>query len=100
MNCKQGDLAIIVWCSVTENIGKVRTCMESSRELFEQRDGSVIARFAWRVDQPLPGWDGSDVWWVPDEMLRPIRDNDGEDEMLRIAGKPNETPADIIKEVA
>ncbi len=37
---------------------------------------------------------------IQDKYLRPIRDSDGEDEMLRLAGRPNETPADLIREFA
>lgn len=32
-----------------------------------------------------------------DDILKPIRDLPGEDEVLRIAGKPTETPADVIR---
>ena len=34
-----------------------------------------------------------------DSSLRPLYDGDDEDEMLRIAGKPNEQPADFVRDL-
>ena len=80
MNCKQGDLAVIV--KVIPGIGA------------EQYIGKIIR--CERLFSPL-------AWWLPDDFgchlavldahLRPIRDNDGEDEMVRIAGKPEQVTA-------
>jgi hypothetical protein len=87
MNCRPGDLAIVVGGTHSSDVvGRIVRCVR------------------W---QP---WRGVDAWiveprlredrveghetivgdWVRDVCLRPIRDNDGEDEMLRIAGKPRE----------
>ncbi len=78
LNCKKGDLAVIVR-SVLGQQGRFVTCLE----LFEH-----------------PLWPGEPCWkvdvellcgaWCHDDQLKPIRDSDGEDEMLRIAGRPQE----------
>lgn len=73
MRCKVGDLAVIVRASYPENVG-----------LF-------VA-----VVEPVPDWTPAG-WFVDgggpgnccyDHDLRPIRDQPGEDEMIRIAGLP------------
>lgn len=77
MNCKKGDLAVYVGRDI-KCLGMIVRCVR----LFPFAD-------AWMTDPALPKDDGSGpalgVW---DKNLRPIRDNDGEDEILRIAGKP------------
>lgn len=44
--------------------------------------------------------DAGHVFYANDRDLRPLRDDPGEDEMLRFAGRPAETPAEIIRELA
>lgn len=89
MNCKQGDLALM-----TKGVyarGMIVVC-ESYVGLrhHRRRDGSLTPlRPCWRVSPPIPAWSGKLSDLVADEDLRPIRDNDGEDEILRLAGKPN-----------
>jgi hypothetical protein len=78
MRCKVGDLAVYV----------------GDRLELHGRIVLVVAPFdwerepAWHIDPPLP----DDNIHAPDAgvdaALRPLRANDGEDEMLRIAGKP------------
>lgn len=66
MNCKPGDLAIYInsrWP------GRIFEIVEAADFGF------------WKV-RPRVGWD------IADKNLRPIRDQPGEDEILRIAGKP------------
>jgi hypothetical protein len=87
MNCKPGDLAIVV-SPRAKNAGKIGRCVS-------RYDGPWL-------DGEGPGWvlDGTVLYRhdgtrkrinvIMDKWLRPIRDNDGEDEMLRIAGKPRE----------
>jgi hypothetical protein len=90
MNCKPGDLALIVRCEIDDDvIGLVVRC-----ESYEGRARINDVQYldAWIVDYqgkrpPRDGFGCSDSW------LRPIRDSDGEDEMLRIAGKPMQQPA-------
>lgn len=75
MNCKQGDLAIVIR-SVRGNEGKIVRCV-SPLKIIE----------AWTVE-PDFNPEVLGIPTFPDAWLRPIRDQDGEDEMLRIAGKP------------
>ena len=94
MNCKQGDLAVIVKAVCKENIGKlvVVTAYQFGVELS---DGRVID--GWLFEGPkMKGMGGVPVTVIPDDFLRPIRDNDGEDEMLRIAGLPNKQPEVVL----
>ena len=91
MNCREGDLAVVVGGERTRrNVGRVvRVIALAGPEDF---DPLVPRDRCWRVDTPMR-WDsllfGSVMCPVaPDEYLRPIRDNDGEDETLAWAGKP------------
>ncbi|AXF52864.1 MAG: hypothetical protein [Bacteriophage sp.] len=79
LNCKPGDLAIHINACNPENIGAIVHVIE-------------YAGFN----------NGSHEWWTEgngpgdiscDEHLRPIRDQDGEDETLTWAGKPEEVTA-------
>lgn len=90
MNCKRGDLAMYV--GKKARYGAI-TRVIRRKDWFDE--------MAWEVDPPIPdGPSSHNPKWVADIALRPIRDSDGTDEMLRIAGKPTETPAQIIQEVA
>ena len=84
MNCKQGDLAVIVR-SYAGNEGKVVRCVSLCERPFW-----YTARWpgpTWHIDRELPG-ETFPVSVVADCQLRPLRDSDGEDEMLRLVGKP------------
>lgn len=84
LNCKQGDLAVIVR-SVAGNEGKIVMCMRlvlGEKHLFKGP--------RWQIDRPLPHSTLGAGWTVADCALRPLRDGEGEDEMLRIAGRPQE----------
>lgn len=91
MNCKPGDLAVIVNAQVLSNIGKILTVTRYERNVL-MKDGSRMD--GWRFEGPyLPGLFGGRANIVEDDALRPIRDNDGEDEILRIAGYPHKETA-------
>jgi hypothetical protein len=83
MNCKLGDLAVIV-----RNWGP-----DSQRLLgIVCRVMAPVPGFwgpGWELAEPLPNGDTC----IHDECLRPIRDSDGEDETLTWAGKPQEVTA-------
>jgi hypothetical protein len=86
MNCKKGDLAIVV--SRTTNAGKIGRCVRRYDGPWAYGVGP-----GWILEGPVlhePSGRRKRINAVADEWLRPIRDNDGEDEMLRIAGKPRE----------
>lgn len=86
MNCKPGDLAVVVR-SYAGQEGKIVTCIEYvGRVVF---DNGASHPDCWKVDPPLyVAKDRRKAHIVADSCLRPIRGNDGEDEMLRIVGKP------------
>ena len=78
MNCKPGDLAIIVAAaSQKQHIGKIVKCL------------SVYDGDAWNTDPELKGVSGRCCAWY-DAHLRPIRDTPGEDETLQWAPVPGE----------
>lgn len=91
MNCKQGDLAVIrpTWgrpCEVGAVVHVLRAAIDG--EQMVMRDGGTASSEgggSWlcdsRVTQEFP-------CFIRDCHLRQIRDSDGEDEMLRIAGRP------------
>ena len=91
MNCKQGDLAVIVR-STCGNEGVIVQCLElvTDHVLWHGKT-PVKHATCWRVDRTLPhhfpGLIPTDV--VPDDQLRPIRDSDCQDEILRLVGLPN-----------
>lgn len=91
LNCKPGDLAIVVNSkSSPDCIGLITRVVSYLPD--------VTGDPAWIVDPPLHdgrlfnGLERPGNWWM-DAALRPIRDQDGEDEILRIAGKPQEVKA-------
>ncbi len=86
MNCKPGDLAMIVrsWAG---NEGRIVRCVRFAGVLLWNDLGRQPT---WAIDPAILNADGELVQECMDCQLRPIRDNDGEDEMLRIAGKPRE----------
>lgn len=91
MNCKPGEVAVIVRCDNKKNLGKVVRCVEF-RSSVKFVDGMVAD--SWRVDVKLLSvYPGRIATTVPDAWLRPIRDQKGTDEMLRIAGKPKKHSA-------
>lgn len=88
VNCKKGDLAVIVR-SFSGNDGVLVTCLSCSVRISAYPDGDRRVP-VWRVDRQLMDYMGRFDNYVPDDQLRPIRDSDGADEMLRIAGRPRE----------
>jgi hypothetical protein len=94
MNCKQGDLAVVVR-SASGNEGRIVRCIRTMGVVEWKGPGNVIKGrgVAWLIDPPLPAWHGRLDRLALDACLRPIRDQDGEDEMLRIVGKPHEVAA-------
>ena len=93
MNCKQGDLAIIVR-SNSGHEGKILRCVKFlPQHHWRSPDLSTFFEDGWETDTHLKSWAGDVHCNYPDSQLRPIRDQDGEDEMLRIAGKPERMTA-------
>lgn len=81
MNCKQGDLAVIV---NGRSAGSIRVCVERYDGPWQESEYCP----GWRLDRPIVGSDGRLWFFRADMHMRPIRDNDGDDESLTWAGKP------------
>lgn len=91
MNCKQGDLALVVRDGISIKAGAIVTCIEFVGHATS-RDCRVF-NDVWAVEYRGSERSPSGRWFgLPDSHLRPLRDSDGEDEMLRIAGLPNKQP--------
>ncbi len=91
MNCKQGDLAIIVR-SRAGNEGKVLTCLRLATSSECKSESVAWSGPVWVTDADIPDTWGETTRLYPDERLRPLRDSDGEDEVLRLVGRPVGTP--------
>lgn len=95
MNCKQGDLAIVV-NSLCGNEGKIVRCLRLlPAHRWEFPDGSIVIKPSWEIDISLPSFDGSCTTRVADDRLRPIRDpgDDAVDETLLWKQVPKPTEA-------
>ena len=85
MNCKQGDVAQIIRADANPaHLGAVVVC--EWFQWFEHRGGP-----GWETLPVLKTDDGTIIVWN-DRDLRPLRDSDGEDEVLRLVGRPVGTP--------
>jgi hypothetical protein len=85
MNCKPGDLAIIVR-STCGNEGRIVRCIRLLGFLPSiAPDGKQIRDWSWVVDRQIPDWSGRMCRDVHDGQLRPIRDpgDDAVDEFAR-----------------
>ncbi len=88
LNCKQGDLAVIVR-SAAGNEGRLVQCLRLVVGHEELTPGGTLLRTpAWETDTDLRGCHGRVDRYVADAQLRPLRDSDGEDEMLQLVGRP------------
>lgn len=87
MNCKPGDLAVMVR-SLAGSEGAIFTCIrlatsdELDRSSFRTNIGPV-----WKISKSLMTDIGIAMPFAADSNLRPIRDNDGTDETLTWAPK-------------
>lgn len=83
MNCKQGDIARVIYdARLPGCCGVIVRCVEPERH-------PDVPFPAWLVEPPL--LNGHDC--IFDYLLRPIRDSDGEDETITWAGKPEAVTA-------
>lgn len=89
LNCKQGDLAIIVGGG-PHLVGMIVTCVKF---LGDKHDLSTKDKDIWEIDRQIKMTNNELEPWYPDQWMRPIRYTDGEDEMLTIAGNPNKEHA-------
>ena len=95
MNCKQGDLAVIVR-SFANNEGKIVRCQRLHSSEIRDLDGMYFYNGLggphWVIEGDVFSAEGFRIFTVADACLRPLRDNDGQDEMLRMVGLPAGTP--------
>ena len=97
MNCKPGDLAVVIGGAFSpQNIGAIVKVIKLLP------NGGVLDGKAWFPTSSCPTWlvesCGKKLTWghhkpslrraYSDRCLRPIRDQDGDDETLTWAGKP------------
>ena len=108
MNCKQGDIAVIVKSPFAPQlVGRVVEVLYAAPvgadfrlpngRMHDALTPRLGFRWVCEFHNPIaaPSTFGpiETIYApVPDDFLRPIRDNDGEDEMLRTAGLPNKQP--------
>lgn len=94
MNCKQGDLAVVVKCDpMPDAVGHIVECIKM--EGWYPVNG-VFYSDVWRVrwgDKVAHDLTGYEDWGCPDAWMRPIRCEDGEDETFSWAGRPCQQPA-------
>ena len=86
MNCKPRDLAVFVR-SRAGNLGLIVRCLSFVPAGTVLGNG-ICESDGWITDVTVMQTRGMRICYAEDKNLRPIRDQDGEDEMIRIAGKP------------
>jgi hypothetical protein len=96
MNCKQGDLAVVVRSGKGLSVGRLVTCIRLSDEpgLLDE-DGTAEWGPVWETDDHSPtGYGQFHNLWL-DSDLRPIRpqDDDAQDESFRWAPAPEKVLA-------
>jgi len=95
MNCKQGDLAIIVK-SRAGNEGKIVRCLKlTGIKPYFGVDGSLRDVWEWEIDSFVVNAGGKLVNYAPDDQLRLIRDpgDDAQDETLQWLDVPSKIEA-------
>lgn len=89
-NCKRGDVAMYVGSHKSAS-GVIVLCeREITLAEMTQKKNALLDLPAWKVNPPIRRDDGSYADFASDHALRPIRSQDGADEMLAIAGLPAE----------
>ena len=89
LNCKPGDLAIVVR-SYAGNEGKILTCVRLA-SVSEQRALGYSVELEgpmWVTDRATVNTAGKTDFLMPDDRLRPLRGGSSEDEVLRLVGRP------------
>lgn len=106
LNCRRGDIAIVVRGPSTGAVVSV-VAPWSGRSVLKQWLGLEL--FKWQCETLSPAFnavrrfDGARIDLQPgqevvspDCILRPLRDQEGDDEMLHIAGRPLQRKAPAI----
>ena len=80
MNCKPGDLAVIVGCHPNQKYTLGHICT-----IIRRSDHPQTGEPGWHFEPPVRLTDNN---CTLDAYLRPLRDQPGDDETLTWAGKP------------
>jgi hypothetical protein len=90
MNCKQGDIAEIVKLPYancdTPRIDLIGTRIICTEYIY------MLGQDAWVAERVIAG-----CKWVSDALLKPINPEGEQDEMLRIAGLPQQKEKEHVK---
>lgn len=95
MNCKQGDIAVLVRNLIRLKAGAIVTCVEFKAETLAWNKvfkTNIVVRNVWVVDIK-PENPRCAVTVIEDRFLRPLRNNDGQDQTLTWAGLPGKVKA-------
>lgn len=90
MNCKKGDLAVVVSDSPAQDMIVLCVAPYNGGWL----DGSM--RPGWILDRPIPKINGTRDEYIADEFLRPIRDQPGNESFVTEARKSLPRPKDAV----
>lgn len=83
MNCKEGDLAIVVR-SYAGNEGKIVQCLELLRVDYDHYGKFEDDVPSWRIDRPLANALGQFSYIIPDNQLRPLNPPGPEEDVLHV----------------
>lgn len=74
MNCKQGDLAIVVRGAALKNIGKIVKCVRQQGIRRVVSKTGEIVDLVWYTEPTLPAWNSNNPsTGTPDSYLMPLR---------------------------
>ena len=99
MRCKAGDKAFVVKGKACGTLVEVQT-LQVNRNTPTWTVIFLCSGPAYRSNtKTWDKWPAGTKVSCPDDFLRPIRDTDGKDEMLRITGKPKVNEIKINTEI-
>ena len=95
MNCKPGDLAIVV--HTCKQQGRITRCIRlaTEQDVTLQRMYFPNGRPVWVVEHEFQ-YTFLRATLILDAYLRPLRDSDGEDQILTRAGKPSDIKTPVV----
>lgn len=92
MNCKQGDLAVVVKAALPQNVGLIVKVVSLDPH-WKEPIWILTEKIARTGVSLIDGSLTSGIDRCRDACLRPIRDSDGADETLSWASVPNKVSA-------
>ena len=73
MNCKQGDLAIVIKAANPMNLGKIIKCLKFvPKTTVMLGNGEITVKDCWEMESPLLSWQYESVILIPDDQLKPV----------------------------